>query len=137
MNPRREFEIHDGRKRIDITFTNEDQHGFFAWAHDKVVPAPYVFVECKNYGSDIANPEIDQLTGRFSSVRGKLGIVCCRSFNQRALWTTRCKDTANDDRGYVLTLCDDDLETLINERKSTTTPWNYALLRSQLEHLLM
>ena len=136
VNPRREFKIHDGRKRIDITFTNEAQRGFFAWAHN-VAHAPYVFVECKNYGSDIANPEIDQITGRFSNARGQLGIVCCRSFKQRTLWTARCKDTANDGRGYVLTLCDDDLDTLVNERKSTTTPWDYALLRNQLEHLLI
>ncbi|WP_420622602.1 hypothetical protein [Candidatus Poriferisodalis sp.] len=99
--------------------------------------APYVFVECKNHGSDLANPEIDQLTGRFLQARGRLGIICCRSFQRRARWTARCKDTAADGRGYVLTLCDDDLETLVNERKTTKTPWDYALLRSQLEHLLL
>ncbi len=136
VNPKREFEIHDGRKRIDITFTNEDQRGFFAWVHNKVVHAPYVFVECKNYGADLANPEIDQLTGRFSNARGQLGIVCCRSFQKRKRWDARCKDTATDGRGYVLTLSDDDLETLVKERMTTSTPWDFALLRTQLEKLL-
>ena len=136
VNPKREFEIHDGRKRIDITFTNEDQQGFFSWVHDKVVHAPYVFVECKNYGADIANPEIDQLTGRFSTARGQLGIVCCRSFKKRERWDERCKDTATDGRGYVLTLSDDDLETLVKERMNTTRPREFAPLRAQLEKLL-
>lgn len=137
VNPVREFPIHDGRKRIDITFTNEAQQGFFAWANDKVVPAPYVFVECKNYGTEIANPELDQLAGRFSTRRGQLGITCCRAFKDRSLWVQRCKDTARDGRGFVLTLSDDDLTTLVEERKTTATPWQYQLLREQLEALLM
>lgn len=136
VNPQREFPIHDGRKRIDITFTNEAQRGLFAWAHDKVVHAPYVFVECKNYGSDLANPEIDQLTGRFSTARGQLGIICCRSFRERSRWDARCKDSARDGRGYVLTLSDDDLEVLVDERQTTANAWEYVLLRRQLEGLL-
>jgi hypothetical protein len=137
VNPVREFPIHDGRKRIDITFTNEAQQGFFAWAHDKVVPAPYVFVECKNYGTEIANPELDQIAGRFSPQRGQLGIVCCRAFKDRGLWAHRCKDTANDRRGFILTLSDDDLKTLVEERKRTTSLWEYRLLRAQLDALLL
>lgn len=137
VNPVREFPIHDGRKRIDITFTNEAQQGFFAWVNDKVVPAPYVFVECKNYGTEIANPELDQIAGRFSPQRGQLGIVCCRMFKDRQLWAQRCKDTANDRRGFILTLSDEDLTTLVEERKTTATLWEYRLLRAHLDALVM
>jgi hypothetical protein len=136
VNPQREFEIHDGRKRIDITFTNEAQRGFFAWVSDKVVQAPYVFVECKNYGTEIKNPELDQLAGRFSIHRGKFGILCCREFKNRGVWDKRCKDTADDDRGYILTLSDDDLVTLVDERKMTSDPWQYQLLKEQIGSLL-
>ena len=136
VNPQREFPIHDGRKRIDITFTNEAHQGFFAWAHDKVVPAPYVFVECKNYGSEIANPEIDQIACRFSPRRGQLGIVCCRGFVDRERWQKRCKDTAQDDRGFVLTLSDDDLAALVEERRTAGTTWEFELLREQLQQLV-
>ena len=136
VNPIREFPIHDGRKRIDITFTNEAQQGFFAWANDKVIPAPYVFVECKNYGTEIANPELDQIAGRFSTQRGQLGIVCCREFRDRDRWVQRCRDTARDQRGIILTLSDDDLGVLVDELKNTQTAWEYKILREQVRALL-
>src|SRR5262249_40784099 len=54
-NPIVQHEIHNGRKRIDITYTNMAVSGFFKWlaAH---YPVPHVFVECKNYGREVANP---------------------------------------------------------------------------------
>ena len=59
VNPVRESRIHNGRKRIDIRFSNNARDGFF-WRihahHD--VPAGYVVVECKNYSEDVANPEV-------------------------------------------------------------------------------
>jgi hypothetical protein len=136
VNPRREVEIHDGRKRIDITFTNEAQTGFFAWI-DKVAPAPYVFVECKNYGNEIANPELDQISGRFSERRGQVGILCCRTFKDRVKWDERCKDTAVDGRGYVVTLGDDDLETLVDERRANPRSDDFTVLTKQVERLLL
>lgn len=135
VNPRREFPIHEGRKRIDITFTNEAQAGFFSWI-EKVVPAPYVFVECKNYGDEIANPEIDQLAGRFSVRRGQLGLVCCRGFKNRSRWDQRCKDTASDGRGLVLTLSDDDLTALVEERRADPASESFTRLRGQVEQLV-
>jgi hypothetical protein len=68
--PRKEHEIHEGRKRIDIAMENTARSGPFA---DLTVirnyPAAYVFFECKNYGREVGNPEIDQLSGRFSRER--------------------------------------------------------------------
>lgn len=136
VNPQREFKIHDGRKRIDITLTNEAPRGTFWWVHEKVVQAPYVFVECKNYGKELSNPEVDQLAGRFSPHRGKFGILCHRGFGDRALLQKRCIDTAKDDRGFIVTLDDDDLRELVNLRKSDPASWNYPLLKAQLESLL-
>ena len=63
-NPRVQHEIHDGRKRIDITYTNMAVNGFFKWVATHY-PALHVFVECKNYGKEVGNPELDQLAGRF------------------------------------------------------------------------
>ena len=66
INPKKEKEINDGRKRIDICFTNVSEYGFFTYISEKAnVPCPFLFIECKNYSSDINNPELDQLTGRF------------------------------------------------------------------------
>ena len=81
-NPKIEKEIHDGRKRIDITFDNYAEVGFFSelW---KNVNCRFVMVECKNYSRDISNPEIDQLSGRFSPKRGQFGIAACRHVDDK------------------------------------------------------
>src|SRR5579871_4047657 len=80
IQPHKEWDIHDGRKRIDIVFTNAADSGFFSHRRtDQLVNANTVIVECKNYSSDIANEELDQLLGRFDDNRGKLGIITCRA----------------------------------------------------------
>jgi hypothetical protein len=75
--PQKQHKIHDGRKRIDITYTNEARSGFFHWL-SLHYPSALIFVECKNYGKEIGNPELDQLSGRFSPSRGQVGILICR-----------------------------------------------------------
>ena len=61
VSPRSEFPIHEGRKRIDITFTNVDTVRFFHWVGNHH-SASHIFVECKNYTGDPANPELDQIS---------------------------------------------------------------------------
>src|ERR1035441_8667466 len=71
------------------------------------MPCAYVPIECKNYGREVGNPELDQLAGRFSVNRGKVGLLFCRSFENRALFVQRCRDTFRDDRGLALPFDDD------------------------------
>lgn len=63
IHPQKEFEIHEGRKRIDILYTNTERKGsFFSdLAAIKQIPSAYIMVECKNYSSEIKNPELDQM----------------------------------------------------------------------------
>ena len=112
--PELEQKIHDGRKRIDITYTNGATEGFFKWVGDHA-PASYVFVECKNYSRDIANPELDQIAGRFSPRRGKFGIIICRKLENKDLFIQRCRDTADDGRGFIIPLDDDDLRIIVKQ----------------------
>lgn len=114
IRPIKEKEIHEGRKRIDIVYTNAATRGFF----HRMLAAPqtrsvYVMVECKNYSDDIANPEIDQLAGRFGHQRGFLGILACRSINNRDAVLKRCRDTVQDSRGYIVTLEDSDIDMML------------------------
>jgi len=64
--PVKEREIHTGRKRVDIVFTNAAQDGFFHRMHTSAeTRSSHIFIECKNYSYDVGNPELDQLGGRF------------------------------------------------------------------------
>jgi hypothetical protein len=106
-HPRKEQEIHEGRKRIDIVMENGAHTGiFYNLPNLRHLPCAYVPLECKNYGREVGNPELDQLAGRFSVNRGKVGFLCCREFENRDLFIQRCRDTFRDDRGLVLPLDD-------------------------------
>lgn len=130
--PIREFKIHEGRKRIDINYTNVATSGFFRWLVDFArVPASQLVVECKNYSKELKNPEIDQLAGRFSPVRGKVGFLCHRGYNDKAELVRRCRDAALDDRGFVIPLDDTDLMALVEARKEGDDLFELLMRRFQ------
>ncbi len=105
--PKKEQEIHDGRKRIDIVMENGAKSGIFRRLHEiRGINCPFIFIECKNYRTEVANPEIDQLAGRFSRDRGSIGIMCCRNFENEKLFLKRCIDTFKDGRGLIIYLND-------------------------------
>lgn len=134
--PQVQHKIHDGRKRIDITYTNMASGGFFSWL-GKHYSAPHIFVECKNYGDDLGNPELDQISSRFSPSRGQVGILVCRKFADKDLFLQRCQDTAKDQRGFVIALDDSDLEQLIINHKGFASRVDYPLLKQRFDILIM
>jgi hypothetical protein len=136
-----EYPIHEGRKRIDITYTNNARQGFFSWIRLHSIPCRYVAVECKNYQSDPANPELDQLSSRFSPLRGQVGLLVCRTFKNRELLLKRCRDTALDHRGYVIPIDDADLRKMVFEAHSELRPVQpslpeFSLLKSRFDALV-
>lgn len=138
-NVRVEEKLHDGRKRLDIVFDNFSGGGFFYWVtHYK---APTIVVECKNYTRDLKNPELDQISGRFSPHRGRVGLIVCRGFEDKELFLRRCRDTAQDDRGFVIALDDDDLSSLVQSandlrNESLFKKSAFPLLRSKFNSLI-
>lgn len=110
-------------------------NGFFSWIATHY-SAPHVFVECKNYSREIANPELDQLSGRFSPSRGKIGIILCRSFDNKNKFLERCRDTAKDDRGYIIPLDDSDLTALLGHRKSDLAYSDWPLFQERFLFLI-
>lgn len=106
-----EHPINSGRKRIDVKWVNSAEDGLFSWI-GRYFTAPLILGECKNYTSDVENPELDQLTGRFSPRRSRFGLLLCRKLDNRALMVERCRDSYRDDQGLVLVLEDRHIEEL-------------------------
>lgn len=110
-----EAEIDEGRKRIDILYTNAAAHGVFHRLQALPQSGSHLIpVECKNYTREIKNPELDQIAGRFSRERGFFGIICCRNLDDKDRFIARCRDTAQSGRGIVLPLDDADLDIILD-----------------------
>ncbi|MBU1039235.1 hypothetical protein KKC17_03390 [Patescibacteria group bacterium] len=120
INPVKELEINQGRKRIDIAFDNgAPSDGFFyRLQHAFSIPCPYIFIECKNYSKDIRNPELDQMVGRFSPNRGRFGIIVCRDIDDEDVFLKRCADSYKDQHGLIIPLTDADLINILNQKKA-------------------
>jgi hypothetical protein len=104
------------RKIIDICFLNIAWDWFF-WDLPKImIPCKEIYFECKNYSDDPANPEFDQLNGRFSNHLSQIWFLVCRKINNKALFINRCKDFVRDKRHYIIWLEDNDIINLINLR---------------------
>lgn len=137
-SPKKEVEIHSGRKRIDITFNNSAEGGFFFTLPNRnpMLPCPFIFVECKNYTGEVANPELDQLSGRFSNRRGRVGILTCRSLDENDAFIKRCSDTYEDDRGLIIPITDDDLNLALSEFPQKGTAGLEDILASKYRQIV-
>jgi hypothetical protein len=129
IQPHKEWPINDGRKRVDIVYTNTSDHGFFSQRRDgNNTQASVVVVECKNYSSDISNQELDQMLGRFDDNRGKFGIVTCRSVDNPDLLLKRCRDMASRSMGFIIVLTDADILQMLR--------WKELLEDDRIDDLL-
>lgn len=114
-NPIKEHELNQGRKRVDIKFTNAAEIGFFRRVADNPnTRSLNMFIECKNYSSDLGNPEIDQLLARFDLRRGKIGFILCRTLVDQRLMLERCRDAAKSDQGFVIVLTDEKIKRILD-----------------------
>jgi hypothetical protein len=136
LYPKSQERIHDGRKIIDITYMNMAQDDFFAWLANNY-HAPYVMVECKNYSEDPNNPALDQLSGRFSPRRGKFGILVCRKIENKTRFEQKCRDTANDGRGFIIGLDDEDIKNLVKSVRLSKKDERLNILRDKFKKLVL
>ncbi|WP_311258265.1 hypothetical protein [Microbacterium sp. WCS2018Hpa-9] len=106
-----EYPVNNKRKRIDVKWVNTGEGSLFSWIH-RSFRAPIILGECKNYSDDVANPEVDQLAGRFAPYRSEFGFLLCRKVENKALLLERCRDIARAQRGIIVVLDDDNVEDL-------------------------
>lgn len=133
INPIKEREIQHGRKRIDIVFDNASTSGIFKRLSENFrIPCPYIFVECKNYSSDIANPELDQLSGRFGVNRGQVGFIICREIDNMPLFIERCRDTYRDNRGLIIPIVDVDIISLLENHNDWNSEYTERFLSDRI-----
>ena len=136
--PTLENEIHNGRKRIDITFDNAANDGLFLrFSQTMRLPCQYIMIECKNYSSDPANPELDQLSGRFSPNRGRVGFLLCRTIDNMNLFINRCQDTYRDDRGLIIPLVDEDIINILTNDNNWNTNYIDNFLADRVRQIIM
>lgn len=138
ITPLVEVEIHSGRKRIDITFDNGADSGFFYRIHTiHKIPSQYIFVECKNYSHKVSNPEADQLSGRFSYNRGRLGFLLFRNIDDIESMMLRSSDAYKDGRGVIIPICDADLLNMLDLAKDEKASPYEKLLSDRLRTIIM
>jgi hypothetical protein len=136
INPIKEREIHEGRKRIDITFDNAAKNGiFYRLSENLRIPCSYIFIECKNYSRDIVNPEIDQISGRFSFNRGQVGFIICRHIDNFQLFMNRCRDTFRDGRGLIIPIVDNDIIQLLQNYNNWNTAFTEKFLSDRIREI--
>lgn len=136
VDPDTQTPVHDGLKRVDITFTNYAQSGFFNWVA-RHYPSPYVFVECKNFGEELGNPEVDQIAMRMADRRGRFGMIVCRTIEDRQKMLKRCQAAARDGHGYIVALDDNDLRQLIKEATVVFPPtFEFPTLKKYFKQLV-
>lgn len=115
--PKKEIPINDARKRIDLTFDNSAKSGQFFDLHQvKKVFCPYIMIECKNYGHEVANPELDQLSGRLALNRGRFGILMCRSVKNYKRLIDRCRDYWKEKSELIIPILDADLVKILQAK---------------------
>lgn len=132
----KQYNLNDGRKRVDIIFNNQLGEGFFISLKALFdIKSGVIFVECKNYTGELKNPDFDQLCGRFNR-HSEFGILICRKIENKEKALRTCKDIAHNGRGYVLVLDADDISYLISLRKKEDYPAIDKYMLKLLNNLL-
>jgi hypothetical protein len=136
--PVKEQPVDEGRKRIDILFSNSAEDGFFSrLVQMHRILCPYISVECKNYTEDPNNPELDQLMGRFSRKRGRFGILVCRRIEDQVKMLKRLQDVVNNTEGVIIVLEDTDVTALLDLKRKGKVREVTDYLEGKLKPILM
>lgn len=128
-NPIAQERVDDGRRIIDIAFTNMATKGGVMSLAKTRFGSHKLIVECKNYREDPANPEVDQLSGRTRPDFGNFGILACRTIHNENLLMDRCRDVYLHRGLLIVPLCDRDLLAMVDAVASgQVEDCGYALL---------
>lgn len=115
-NPKKETPIDEEKKRIDISFINTAETGFFKNIKNEIV-SNYIYVECKNYSDDVSNPEFDQLAARFNTSSCRVGLLVCRSINDYSSARKKISGHYRRQGNLILPITDKELIIMLEQKK--------------------
>jgi hypothetical protein len=132
-----ELEINEGTKRVDIVCRNSATDGFFRRLDSHYhIPSPNIFIECKNYRSEIANPEVDQLANRLGKKMGMFGLLVYRKCENRPLLRKRLQRFVSEGK-YIVDLDEPDLIQLLELRLHTAESTMNDFMEERLDLLTL
>jgi len=117
-SPEKEDSIADNTQRVDITFKNNSEKGFFKRLSEgyKLI-CPNIFFECKNYKEDLRNPEFFQLRCRLNKIRGQFGVIVCRKIVKKENYEKAQNDALKKEE-YFIVLDDEDIAKIVEFKLS-------------------
>ncbi len=140
-NPQKEEKINQSRKRVDMTLDNKANSGFFKDLRDTYnIPAPIIFIECKNYSNALETPEYDQIEGRLNKRRGMFGIIVCRHIGVETDVVNHCRDLVRENPGaekYVVVLDDQDIKKMVQFKRENNDSEIDKLLENKYRKLIL
>jgi SAM-dependent methyltransferase len=114
-----EHEIMRRTKRVDICARNKSRAGFFhSLKEDRGFTCPKIPIECKNYGPELKNPEIDQLASRLGARLGYVGLLAFRATADRNAVIERCRSVHTNDKKLIIPLTDEDFIKLLQLKEA-------------------
>lgn len=134
----KEKDLLQGIKRLDIKANNDKAQGFFSNLRTRhSLHCPYVFCECKNYSEDPANPEFDQLLGRLNKTSTMVGLLICRSVEDKEQVLKRCREPFLREGKLVIVLTDTDMIRLSELRTQDNVTAIDKYLEAKLEEVTL
>lgn len=111
---RKQFEIHEKHKRIDIKADWRSNSSLKTVVTvDNNLKSSFVPIECKNYSEPLSNDEFGQMVDRCDKRHRHFGIITCRKVVDRNLIIKQCKYRYDAHEYLIIVLDDSDLQKLL------------------------
>lgn len=133
-NFEKEYGMAEGRGRIDIIADNYAGAGLFADFRTEY-QASSLPIECKNYKAELGNNEYNQLNDRLGDKTSRLGMIFCRTIQDRSDMMHHCTDRWLRQHNMILVFDDESLKQLVVMRLIRDFQGIEALLRQMIRHV--
>jgi len=116
VNFEQEYEMDQGRGRIDIIADNKAGEGLFCEMRKEQFLARSIPIECKNYTADLGNDQFNQIADRLGEKTSRFGMIFCRSIDNYVRSLQHCSDRWLRQSLMILLIDDSGLEQLVAAR---------------------